>query len=978
MSKYRENRTGRQLLTAMLVAGMAMPAVTTAGGIRPETAVVLESLAAAKTVAGVRQYSKEEKKLISSAVRKSKAAVKKSRSAVKKAESYLEALYKCNADAELIRQGEEALAATRHAAEVPEQAYVVSLNVQSGANRHLYRAPQFSDKKIEKARAAMLRRMSEGKELKTNVKALNRAASRLHQASRETSESLELSSAALTDLKNAHVPEGSLLIAGSGESAPSVSLAGVDRDKVIGRIGVGSDQNGLPRQGVQSQTVGMPSSLTAAAGDAAAAVRRSHESALKGMSDYKTGRRQVVAASGQSVAAGKTVSVAKVREAVVRGEQMQREAETVLRAAEADLAALKNKPDATAEVIAAAEQIVDNARKSADSIRRATEKARRAESQASAPAMSEAVCSVEAAVASVSASKESAVRLSEALGTPGSAAVLETLKDANASAAEHIATAETVVSGTPAAPVVVSRVDRSRVSSPVRDAIARGETALREAEQTVKRAQKNLATLKKDKAPADVIAAAETTLQNARGSLEAVRNATELARKAGNGSVSVPATDIVRVVDVAVESVDAAKAASTHVSAVAEAPHSETLLQTLVDSNAEATAKTALSNETNEAAGNAARSKVSFSRTGLNIVGRIDADGMSDGNIIVTEAPEDGQSVTARRNAAARADIAALKAEESLAQAERSLTELKKSGAPAEAIRKSEEAVESIRKVAEATRKSAGIAKSSVSSGAGYSDVDVAEVAASAEAAAREADASAHSLARLAADPGSANAMHAVSNAGEKVEKATGAAVEAADRTLATANAFSVNSEKGASGAITSSSSSVTKGGSTVALRTNLLRWLTATPDAGISFRIGTKWEVMLNVSWTSLKISGGETRYATFQIAPEVRYSFKGHAKSSPYIGVIGKGGQFNYKFGDYGYQGDSYGGGLSGGYVLRLNRSLSLDFGLALGYITAPKTQKYEVINSVHVLRAEEGKNWIGPINAGVTLVWNLGRKK
>ena len=63
--------------------------------------------------------------------------------------------------------------------------------------------------------------------------------------------------------------------------------------------------------------------------------------------------------------------------------------------------------------------------------------------------------------------------------------------------------------------------------------------------------------------------------------------------------------------------------------------------------------------------------------------------------------------------------------------------------------------------------------------------------------------------------------------------------------------------------------------------------------------------------------------------------------------------------------------GGGITGGYQLRLNDALSLDFSLAVGYLHADY-EKYVTVGGVRVFQNNENKNWWGPINVGVTLVW------
>ena len=154
-------------------------------------------------------------------------------------------------------------------------------------------------------------------------------------------------------------------------------------------------------------------------------------------------------------------------------------------------------------------------------------------------------------------------------------------------------------------------------------------------------------------------------------------------------------------------------------------------------------------------------------------------------------------------------------------------------------------------------------------------------------------------------------------------------------------------------------------------LRANLLRWATLTPDLGVEWRICPSWGIAVNGSWTSWSWSDKDRRYALWEVAPEVRY-YMGEKKAW-YLGAMFKAGQFNYKLSETGKQGDLMGGGITAGYQLRLNKALALDFNLGLGYLNAD-FEKYEVIDGVRVRRGNETKDWCGPINAGVTLVWKL----
>ena len=156
-----------------------------------------------------------------------------------------------------------------------------------------------------------------------------------------------------------------------------------------------------------------------------------------------------------------------------------------------------------------------------------------------------------------------------------------------------------------------------------------------------------------------------------------------------------------------------------------------------------------------------------------------------------------------------------------------------------------------------------------------------------------------------------------------------------------------------------------------LSLRANLLRWATLTPDLGLEWRICPSCGIAVNGSWTSWTWSDKDRRYALWEVAPEIRY-YMGEKKAW-YLGAMFKAGQFNYKLSETGKQGDLMGGAITTGYQLRLNKALTLDFNLGMGYLNAD-FEKYEVIDGVRVRCGNETKNWCGPINAGVTLVWKL----
>ena len=159
--------------------------------------------------------------------------------------------------------------------------------------------------------------------------------------------------------------------------------------------------------------------------------------------------------------------------------------------------------------------------------------------------------------------------------------------------------------------------------------------------------------------------------------------------------------------------------------------------------------------------------------------------------------------------------------------------------------------------------------------------------------------------------------------------------------------------------------------GASLSLRANLLRWATLTPDLGFEWRVSRLWSILVHGSWTSWSWNDKDRRYALWEVAPEVRY-YIGKEKRG-YLGAMYKAGSFNYKLSAVGKQGDLMGGGITGGYRLRLNNALSMDFNVGIGCLHADY-DKYTVIDGVRVRGGKESKNWWGPINAGVTLVWRM----
>ena len=82
---------------------------------------------------------------------------------------------------------------------------------------------------------------------------------------------------------------------------------------------------------------------------------------------------------------------------------------------------------------------------------------------------------------------------------------------------------------------------------------------------------------------------------------------------------------------------------------------------------------------------------------------------------------------------------------------------------------------------------------------------------------------------------------------------------------------------------------------------------------------------------------------------------------------------GELNDDLNDTGKQGDLMGGGLTGGYLLKLNRALSLDFSVGIGY-THVEYNKYTAVDGVRVKQGKSDKNYWGVNHAGISLIWAI----
>lgn len=167
------------------------------------------------------------------------------------------------------------------------------------------------------------------------------------------------------------------------------------------------------------------------------------------------------------------------------------------------------------------------------------------------------------------------------------------------------------------------------------------------------------------------------------------------------------------------------------------------------------------------------------------------------------------------------------------------------------------------------------------------------------------------------------------------------------------------------------------------AVRTNVLYDAMLLPTLGIEWRISPSVGIKLDGSRSWWGSETGKVQ-KIWLVNPEVRWYLLRSKRL--YAGASANFGQYNvykYPFGsilssDTGYQGNSWGAGLTVGYQLYLSRNFSLDFNLGLGY-TRSDYDTFRMIDGVRVFKDRDcTKNFWGPTQAGVNLIWTIGKNK
>ncbi len=167
-------------------------------------------------------------------------------------------------------------------------------------------------------------------------------------------------------------------------------------------------------------------------------------------------------------------------------------------------------------------------------------------------------------------------------------------------------------------------------------------------------------------------------------------------------------------------------------------------------------------------------------------------------------------------------------------------------------------------------------------------------------------------------------------------------------------------------------------------IKTNLLADLTLSPNLGFEIGIGERTSVEIVGQWNPFSFRKGLTEWRHIGAQPEFRYWFK-EAFRSHFLGVQATYTYFNVgglpkPFTDYmhnhRFEGDLYGVGISWGHRWNFSQRWGLEVTAAVGYLHK-NYEVYECRSCGLLLEPRKSKNYFGPTEIGVNLVFGGGKR-
>ena len=164
-----------------------------------------------------------------------------------------------------------------------------------------------------------------------------------------------------------------------------------------------------------------------------------------------------------------------------------------------------------------------------------------------------------------------------------------------------------------------------------------------------------------------------------------------------------------------------------------------------------------------------------------------------------------------------------------------------------------------------------------------------------------------------------------------------------------------------------------------LAIKTNLLYWLTTSPNGAIEFRLAPKWSLDISVGWNPW-VWNDNTSLRHWVVMPEGRYwlcqTFEGH-----FFGLHALYGRYNMgnwelfkkkEIYDHTYKGWGAGVGVAYGYHFPLGKRWGLELEAGLGYVYL-KYDKYRCQECADY-EGNYKRHYFGPTKAAINLIYMI----
>lgn len=154
-----------------------------------------------------------------------------------------------------------------------------------------------------------------------------------------------------------------------------------------------------------------------------------------------------------------------------------------------------------------------------------------------------------------------------------------------------------------------------------------------------------------------------------------------------------------------------------------------------------------------------------------------------------------------------------------------------------------------------------------------------------------------------------------------------------------------------------------------LAVKTNALSLLTTTLNAGVEYKIASKWTTSLDVMYKPWKFLPDNKKITGLLIQPEIKYWF-----CQPFyhhsLGLHLHYGMYNGGLDKYRYQGDLYGAGISYGYQWVLSRNWNIGVSVGAGYAHLGYDKYYRPKCGYFI--GKDSKDYIGLTQIGVNFIY------